>query len=159
MSYGEYGETMVNDAVEVFTDGACLGNPGPGGWAAVLRCCDGATRELYGGEAETTNNRMELLAAISALRALETSSEVKLYTDSAYLQKGITDWIRVWKQNGWKTANKRQVKNLDLWLQLDSLCGHHRITWCWLKGHAGHEYNERADLLARQGARAWRGSV
>ena len=136
--------------VEIFTDGACSGNPGPGGWGAILRF-NGKTKELSGGEAETTNNRMELLAAISALEALKGSSHVDLHTDSKYVQDGIGKWIHGWKRNGWKTADKKPVKNMDLWQRLDAAVQHHDVHWRWVKGHAGHEMNERADELAREG--------
>ena len=136
--------------VEVHTDGACSGNPGPGGWAAIL-AFRGQERELFGGEPQTTNNRMELTAAIEALRALKLSSLVDLHTDSQYLRQGITQWIRNWKRNGWRTADKKPVKNADLWRVLDELTAKHTVTWHWVKGHAGHDLNERADELARQG--------
>ena len=133
--------------VEIFTDGACSGNPGPGGWGAILR--SGAhEKELSGGEAETTNNRMELMAAIAALEALKKPSCVELTTDSNYLRDGITKWIHGWKRNGWKSAAKKPVKNQDLWMRLDQAVGDHEITWHWVKGHAGHPENERADQLA-----------
>ncbi len=136
-----------------FTDGACSGNPGPGGWGVVLEARAGAetvkTRELSGGEAETTNNRMELMAAIRALEALERPSDITVVTDSRYLKDGITSWIHGWKRNGWKTAAKKPVKNEDLWRRLDGAAARHRIAWEWLKGHAGHPQNERADALAR----------
>jgi ribonuclease HI len=142
-------------AVEIFayTDGACSGNPGPGGWGAVLEAWDGGTlvkaRDLGGGEAETTNNRMEMMAAIAALEALERPSAVTVVTDSKYLKDGITGWIHGWKRNGWKTAAKKPVKNADLWLRLDAAQARHQVKWAWIKGHAGHEQNERADQLAR----------
>lgn len=136
--------------VAIFTDGACSGNPGPGGWGAVLRY--GATeKELSGGEAETTNNRMELLAAISALNALKHACIVDLHTDSAYVRDGIDKWIHGWKKNGWKTADKKPVKNAELWLALDAAQARHKVKWHWVKGHAGHPENERADALARAG--------
>ncbi len=138
-----------------YTDGACSGNPGPGGWGVLLRAVDGERilkeRELNGGEAETTNNRMELLAAISALETLERSSAITIVTDSAYVKNGVTGWIFGWKQNGWKTSNKKPVKNVDLWQRLDEAQSHHDVTWEWVKGHAGHPENERADELARAG--------
>ena len=137
--------------VEIFTDGACSGNPGPGGWGAILRY-NGAVRELSGGEAETTNNRMELMAAIEALNALKQPCSVDLYTDSNYVRKGITEWIRNWKTRGWKTADNKPVKNVDLWQKLDSLCATHNVRWYWIKGHSGDAGNERADNLANQGA-------
>ena len=138
--------------VEIFTDGACSGNPGPGGWGAVLRF-NGVTRELSGGEAATTNNRMELLAAISALNALKEPCTVDLYTDSNYVKDGIFSWIDGWKRNGWKTAAKQPVKNVELWQALDELVrgGGHQIEWRWVKGHAGDPGNERADELANRG--------
>jgi len=144
--------TDKKDALLIYTDGACSGNPGPGGWGAVLIKGDDHRKELNGGEADTTNNRMELTAAIEALRALKTvPSEVILYTDSNYVKGGITGWITNWKKNGWKTANKKPVKNADLWEQLDEIEAKHNVTWRWVKGHAGHPENERADELARQG--------
>lgn len=136
--------------VQVFTDGACSGNPGPGGWGAILRY-RGQERELNGGEADTTNNRMELLAAISALEALTRPCAVDLYTDSNYLRGGITQWIHGWRRNGWKTADKKPVKNVDLWQRLVEARDRHDVTWHWVKGHAGHAENERADELARMG--------
>ena len=136
-----------------YTDGACSGNPGPGGWGAVLEARDGATlvksRELSGGEAETTNNRMEMMAAIAVLETLERPSALTVVTDSTYLKDGITGWIHGWKQNGWRTASKKPVKNTDLWQRLDAAQTRHRVTWEWVKGHAGHAQNERADELAR----------
>ena len=133
--------------VEVFTDGGCRGNPGPGGWGAVLLFGE-HERELKGSEDATTNNRMELLAAISALEALGESGRVVLTTDSTYVKDGITKWIRNWKANGWRTAAKKPVKNQDLWQKLDAECARHQVEWCWVKGHAGHPGNERADSLA-----------
>ena len=133
--------------VEVFTDGGCRGNPGPGGWGAVLRF-GGHERELRGSEENTTNNRMELLAAISALEAMTEPCKVVLTTDSTYVKDGITGWIRNWKANGWKTAAKKPVKNKDLWERLDAECLRHQVDWRWVKGHAGHPENERADGLA-----------
>ncbi|WP_081761560.1 ribonuclease HI [Methylopila sp. 73B] len=137
-------------AVEIFTDGACSGNPGPGGWGAILRK-GGVEKELKGGEAPTTNNRMELMAAISALEALTRPCEVVLHTDSQYLRDGVTKWVFGWKKNGWKTADKKPVKNQDLWERLDAAIRIHQIDWRWVKGHAGHPENERADELAREG--------
>lgn len=138
-----------------YTDGACSGNPGPGGWGALLIARDGATvlreRELKGGEADTTNNRMELLAAISALEALERASDITVVTDSAYVKNGVTAWIFGWKKNGWKTADRKPVKNVDLWQRLDLAQARHKVVWKWIKGHAGHAENERADALARAG--------
>jgi ribonuclease HI len=136
--------------VEIFTDGACSGNPGPGGWGAILRYGD-TVKELSGGEAVTTNNRMELLAAINALEALKRPSTVDLHTDSQYVKNGIMTWIHGWKRNGWKTADKKPVKNADLWQRLDDVADLHEIVWHWVKGHAGHAENERADELAREG--------
>jgi ribonuclease HI len=134
--------------VDVFTDGACSGNPGPGGWGAILRY-GGVEKELSGGEAQTTNNRMELMAAIAALEALKNSVNVRIHTDSQYVKNGITGWIHGWKKNGWKTADKKPVKNVDLWQRLDAALKGHKIEWIWVKGHAGHDENERADALAR----------
>jgi ribonuclease HI len=136
--------------VAVWTDGACSGNPGPGGWGAILRYA-GAEKELSGGESPTTNNRMELMAAISALEALKRPCTVDLHTDSEYLRNGITKWIAGWKRNGWRTADKKPVKNVDLWERLESAMERHEIRWHWVKGHAGDEMNERADELARAG--------
>lgn len=136
--------------IEIYTDGACSGNPGPGGWGAILIWGD-HRKELKGGETLTTNNRMELMAAISALEALKRGVEADLYTDSAYVRNGISSWIHGWKKNGWRTAEKKPVKNAELWQRLEQALGNHRITWHWIKGHAGHPENERADELARQG--------
>jgi ribonuclease HI len=141
---------MAERVVEIYSDGACRGNPGPGGWGALLRA-NGAEKELYGGEADTTNNRMELMAAIRALEALKRPSRVKLHTDSTYVMKGITTWIHAWKKKGWRTADKKPVKNEDLWRQLDELRNKHEVEWLWVKGHAGHPENERADELANRG--------
>ena len=138
--------------VRIHTDGACKGNPGPGGWGALLQF-DGREKELYGGEPDTTNNRMELTAVIRALEALKRPCDIDLYTDSQYVQKGISEWISARKRRGWKTADKKPVKNADLWLQLDALAGGHRIKWHWVKGHAGHAENERCDELARKAIR------
>mgnify|MGYP001200969617 CR=1 FL=1 len=136
--------------IEIYTDGACSGNPGPGGWGAILM--SGSHRkELCGGEAETTNNRMELFAAIAALEQLKKPSLVDLHTDSAYLRNGITQWIHGWKRNGWRTADKKPVKNAELWQRLEAAARRHDMTWHWVKGHAGHPQNERADELAREG--------
>ena len=134
--------------VEIFTDGACSGNPGPGGWGAILRF-KGEEKELSGGELETTNNRMELRAAIEGLQALKRPMRVVVHTDSTYVKNGITKWIVKWKRNGWQTAAKKPVKNADLWLALDVVLGSHEIEWRWVKGHSGHPENERADALAR----------
>jgi len=139
----------VADKVEVFTDGACRGNPGPGGWGALLRYGD-REKELYGSERETTNNRMELMAAIISLESLKRPCEVVLTTDSQYVRKGITEWIAGWKRRGWKTADKKPVKNQDLWQRLESATHKHVIHWKWIKGHSGHEENERADQLANR---------
>ena len=136
--------------VEIFTDGACSGNPGPGGWGAILRY-GAAEKELSGGEAHTTNNRMELMAAICALEALKGPCSVTLHTDSQYLKDGITKWIANWKRNGWRTASKDPVKNAELWQRLEKALHNHEIHWKWVKGHAGHVENERADELARMG--------
>ena len=136
--------------VEIFTDGACRGNPGPGGWGVLLRYGD-IEKQLFGGEPATTNNRMELMAAIEGLRALKRRSEVHLTTDSQYVRKGITEWIKGWKAKGWKTAAKKPVKNSDLWLLLDDLVEQHDVHWHWVKGHSGHRENEIADELANQG--------
>ncbi|WP_420561061.1 ribonuclease HI [Tepidicaulis sp.] len=141
--------------VEIYTDGACSGNPGPGGWGALM-IYNGVEKELSGGEAETTNNRMELMAAIRALEALKRSSKVALYTDSTYVRDGITKWIHNWKRNGWKNAAKKPVKNEDLWKRLDAALATHEIEWHWVKGHDGHPENERADALARSGIEAYR---
>ena len=148
---------MGEDAVEMFSDGACLGNPGPGGWAVILRW-RGTEKALSGGEAATTNNRMELTAAIEGLAALKRSTAVRFYTDSLYVRDGITRWINGWKRNGWRTADKKPVKNVDLWTRLDSLIALHRIEWHWVRGHSGHPENERADMLARAAAEAARDS-
>jgi ribonuclease HI len=136
--------------IHIYTDGACKGNPGPGGWGAVLEY-DGTEREMYGGEPSTTNNRMELTAVIEALAALKRPCRVILHTDSQYVQKGITEWINGWKARGWKTAAKAPVKNVDLWKKLDEVVRTHDIDWVWVKGHAGDEGNERADALANKG--------
>lgn len=136
--------------VQIFTDGACSGNPGPGGWGAILRW-NGKIREMYGGETNTTNNRMELTATINALDALKEPCAVDLYTDSVYVRDGITNWIIGWKARGWKTSAKKPVKNVELWQALDAACSPHRINWHWVKGHAGHPENERCDELARKG--------
>jgi ribonuclease HI len=138
------------EVVQIYADGACKGNPGPGGWGAILRV-GRRERELFGGEAQTTNNRMELTAVIRALETLEQASAVEVYTDSQYVQKGISEWLHAWKRRGWRTADKQPVKNLDLWQQLDRLAAPHRIAWYWVKGHAGHPENERADALANLG--------
>jgi ribonuclease HI len=135
--------------VTIHTDGACSGNPGPGGWGAILQWGDHA-RELKGGEPHTTNNRMELMAAIMALETLKRPCEVDLHTDSQYLRQGVTDWMRSWKRNGWRTTDRKPVKNVDLWQRLDAAAGRHTVNWHWVRGHAGHDLNERADELARE---------
>ncbi|HWA44573.1 MAG TPA: ribonuclease HI [Hypericibacter adhaerens] len=141
--------------VEIFTDGACSGNPGPGGWGAVLRYGE-TEKELSGGETQTTNNRMELMAAIAALENLRRPCKVTLSTDSIYVRDGITRWIVDWKRRGWKTADKKPVKNVDLWQRLEEAAAPHEVTWEWVRGHAGHPENERADQLARDAIRAVR---
>ena len=138
----------AGQAVEIFTDGACSGNPGPGGWGAVLRF-RGVEKELAGGDAPTTNNRMELMAAIAGLEALQRPCRVDLYTDSKYLKDGITLWLPGWKARGWRTADRKPVKNIDLWQRLETAAAPHEVRWHWVKGHAGHPENERADALAR----------
>lgn len=143
------------DEVDIFTDGACSGNPGPGGWGALLRA-GGREREIWGGEPATTNNRMELLAVIRALGQLKRPVKVRLHTDSQYVQKGISEWIHGWKARGWKTAGKAPVKNVDLWQALDAAARPHQVDWIWVRGHAGHVENERADALARRGVEAVR---
>ena len=141
----------VGGVVEIFTDGACSPNPGAGGWGAILRY-GRHSREIYGGEPATTNNRMEIMAAIQGLESLTRPSRVHLYTDSVYLRRGITQWLALWKRNGWRTGAKQPVKNVDLWTRLDSAARGHEVQWFWVKGHAGHPENERADELARRGA-------
>lgn len=150
------GGHQAGDWVELFTDGSCSGNPGPGGWGVLLRW-RGEEKELSGGEAGTTNNRMELMAAIHGLEALNRGVRARLYTDSKYLCDGITKWIHAWKRNGWKTAAKKPVKNEDLWRRLEAALEGHRVEWHWVKAHAGHPDNERADRLARGGMEAQRG--
>jgi ribonuclease HI len=140
----------MSGMIKIYTDGACKGNPGVGGWGAWL-VSDGHEKELFGGEAHTTNNRMELLAVIRALQALKRRSTVQLHTDSKYVQQGISTWIHGWKKNGWRTSDKKPVKNDDLWKQLDELAQQHDVEWLWVKGHAGHDGNERADQLANRG--------
>lgn len=142
----------MSGIVEVYTDGACKGNPGVGGWGALLRY-DGRTREIYGGERLTTNNRMELMGVIRALEALKRPSHLRVHTDSQYVQLGISRWIHDWKKRGWRTASKKPVKNEDLWRRLDELASGHHIEWVWVRGHAGHDGNERADELANLGAK------
>ncbi|MBV8549039.1 MAG: ribonuclease HI [Alphaproteobacteria bacterium] len=139
--------TQTGKLVEIYTDGACSGNPGPGGWGALLRC-DGTEKELSGGERDTTNNRMELMAAIMALEALTRPAQVQLYTDSQYVQQGMTSWIAGWQKRGWKTADKKPVKNADLWQRLAQAAARHRVEWKWVRGHDGHPDNERVDRLA-----------
>ena len=143
-----------------YTDGACSGNPGPGGWGVLLQAKDGETilkeRELKGGESETTNNRMELLAAINALEALARGTAITVVTDSAYVKNGVTGWIHGWKRNGWKTSSRKPVKNVELWQRLDDARARHNVTWEWVKGHAGHPENERADELARAGMKPFK---
>lgn len=141
--------------VDIWTDGACSGNPGPGGWGAILRF-NGTEKELSGAEALTTNNRMELMAAIAALEALTRPCAVTLTTDSQYVKDGLTKWIHGWKRNGWKTSDKKPVKNEDLWKRLDDAAARHRVTWQWVRGHTGHPENERADALARNAIAALR---
>lgn len=140
-----------SDHVIIHTDGACKGNPGPGGWGALLQAGGGHEKELWGGEANTTNNRMELMAAIMALEALKRPCKVELHTDSKYVMQGVTEWMRGWKARGWLTADKKPVKNADLWRRLDEARLKHDVKWRWVKGHAGHELNERADQLANRG--------
>jgi ribonuclease HI len=142
--------TTRDAVVEIYADGACRGNPGPGGWGVVLRA-RGVERELFGGEPATTNNRMELTAVIRALEALKRRCSVQVYTDSQYVQKGITEWVHSWKRRGWRTADKKPVKNEDLWRRLDEVASGHSVEWHWVKGHAGHPENERADRLANKG--------
>ena len=139
---------MSHPAVEIFTDGACSGNPGPGGWGAILRMAD-KERELSGGDPATPNTRMELMAAIQGLEALKRPCQVRLFTDSTYVKDGVTKWIHGWKRNGWKTADKKPVKNVELWQRLDAARNGHIVEWHWVKGHSGHPENERADRLAR----------
>ncbi|MDD5296815.1 MAG: ribonuclease HI [Rhodocyclaceae bacterium] len=145
----------MNEVVDIFTDGACSGNPGPGGWGAILRMGT-VEKELFGGEAPTTNNRMEMTAVIQALAALKRPVQARVHTDSQYVQKGISEWIVGWKKRGWKTADKQPVKNEDLWRELDRLAGLHKLEWLWVRGHAGHVENERADALARRGVESVR---
>ncbi len=147
LSAEEFGSDKL---VEIFTDGACKGNPGPGGWGVLMRYGE-VEKELCGGEADTTNNRMEMLAVISGLEALKKSTKVRIVLDSQYVQKGMNEWIHGWKARGWKTAAKQPVKNVDLWQRLDLAVARHEVQWQWVKGHAGHEGNERADQLANKG--------
>ena len=146
-----------SDHVIIHTDGACKGTPGPGGWGAILQSGGGHEKELWGGAPNTTNNRMELMAAIMALEALKRPCKVELHTDSKYVMQGITEWMRGWKARGWVTADKKPVKNADLWQRLDAARARHDVKWRWVKGHAGHELNERADQLANRGAAELRG--
>ncbi|MFN7192295.1 MAG: ribonuclease HI [Rhodospirillales bacterium] len=150
-------DSTADGTVEIFTDGACSGNPGPGGWGALLRF-RGIEKELSGGETPTTNNRMELMAAIEALKALKRPARVRLWTDSVYVRDGITKWVHGWKRTGWKTADKKPVKNVDLWQALLAAAEPHDVEWRWIKGHAGHAENERADALARGAIAATRGN-
>lgn len=143
--------SAADDVVQIFTDGACKGNPGPGGWGVLLRQGD-VEKELWGGEPATTNNRMELTAVIRSLEALKRRCRVEVHTDSQYVQKGIGEWMRDWKRRGWRTADRKPVKNRDLWERLDSLASAHDVRWVWVRGHAGHSGNERADALANRGA-------
>lgn len=146
---------MSESRIQIYTDGACSGNPGPGGWGALLIAPD-KRKELCGGEAQTTNNRMELLAAIRGLEALKRPSAVDLYTDSKYVRDGISQWIENWKRNGWRNASKKAVKNADLWQQLDAVNQRHQVRWHWVKAHNGHPENERADALANEGMALYR---
>jgi ribonuclease HI len=136
--------------INIYTDGACKGNPGPGGWGALILQGD-TKNEIYGGEANTTNNRMEIMAVIRALKTINVENEITVFTDSTYVQKGINEWIAKWKINGWRTSNKKEVKNKDLWVQLDNLTSQLKINWIWVKGHSGHPGNDRADYLANKG--------
>ena len=147
---------QLRDRVRIYADGACRGNPGPGGWGAIVAFGD-TEKEIFGGEPATTNNRMELTAVIRALEALTRTCEVDVYTDSQYVQKGISEWLPAWKRRGWKTADKKDVKNVDLWKQLDAAASRHEVSWHWLRGHTGLEENERADELAREGMQPFLG--
>lgn len=151
-------DTDSGGKVRLFTDGACSGNPGPGGWGALL-IWKGVEKELSGGEPDTTNNRMELMAVIEGLRTLKRRCAVEVWTDSQYVKNGITQWIHSWKKKGWKTADRKPVKNVDLWQALDAEAARHDVSWHWVKGHAGHPENERADALARAGVQAVRGQT
>jgi ribonuclease HI len=146
----KHHDDKPDNTVEIFTDGACSGNPGPGGWGALLRYRT-VEKELFGGEPATTNNRMELMAAIMALESMKRPVKARLHTDSTYVKNGITEWIHAWKRKGWKTADKKPVKNVDLWQRLEAALERHEVKWHWIKGHAGHDGNERADELARRG--------
>ena len=148
---------MAEGDIEIYADGACKGNPGPGGWGVLLRA-GGREKEMFGGEAQTTNNRMELTAVIEGLRSLKERSTVRVYTDSQYVQKGISEWIHSWKKRGWLTSDKKPVKNVDLWKTLDEAAQQHQVSWHWVKGHAGHPENERADALANKGITQEEGS-
>jgi ribonuclease HI len=148
-------KSAEDGVVDIFTDGACSGNPGPGGWAAILRY-NGKEREISGGNRATTNNRMEMLAAIEAIESLKRPVRARIHTDSTYLRDGITKWIHAWKKRGWKTADKKPVKNQDLWLRLDAALASHNVSWHWVRGHAGHPENERADALARTALERYR---
>jgi len=150
-------DSSGNDRVLLFTDGACSGNPGPGGWAALLRY-QGHERELSGGEPATTNNRMELLAVIHGLEALKRPTPVRIYTDSQYVMKGMTEWLAGWKRRGWQTADRQPVKNVDLWQRLESASSPHQVEWEWVRGHCGHPENERVDVLARAAIQRYRHS-
>lgn len=143
-------EGVASRVVDLFTDGACKGNPGPGGWGVLMRA-GRHEKELFGGEPMTTNNRMELLAVIRGLQALKRCSDVRVHTDSQYVHKGISEWLSAWQARGWRTADRKPVKNADLWMELDALARGHRVQWFWVRGHAGHPGNERADQLANQG--------
>jgi len=145
----------MEEVVDIYTDGACSGNPGPGGWGAILRA-NGHEKEIWGGEPETTNNRMEMMAVIRALGALKRPVAVRVHTDSQYVQKGISEWIHGWKARGWKTASKAPVKNADLWRALDEAASRHKVQWLWVRGHSGHPENERAGPVRRRGAEASR---
>jgi ribonuclease HI len=148
----------MSDKIEIWTDGACSGNPGPGGWGVVMKV-NGADSELFGGEAATTNNRMELMAAIAGLEALKRPCAVVLTTDSRYVMQGVQQWLPKWRANGWRTAGKQPVKNQDLWQRLAAACEHHRVRWVWVKGHSGHPENERVDQAARGAAERIKGTT
>ncbi|MAH78654.1 MAG: ribonuclease HI [Rickettsiales bacterium TMED254] len=142
---------LTDSVIEIYSDGSCIGNPGPGGWAAII-LEKNKKKEIFGGEKITTNNRMELIAVINALNLINNKSKISIYTDSKYIINGITIWMKNWKKNNWKTGNKKIVKNKDLWNLLDKICGIHQVNWNWVKGHSGHELNERVDYLARSEA-------